>query len=402
MNKNFIILGMFRSGTTMLARRLSVHPNIHCASDPFFQFYKALRNAAYDHAWSSYNYSDEPVCDLFSSMNPELDIFIERNLDIYSLNIGAKDLSHLKERIIEYTMRDSPKIAENINDINAKNYGECATQLFQITEKSYYNKSITAYGFKLTFAESLAMSSIRGRTEIPVIFLFRNPCDIQLSQTASSLIESNKYPILYVIRKWRDSVRVYFDFKEKHPLFLLRLEDFIKNPEKKLSQIAEFLNVPVDLDLMDPKLMKNDNNVKWEINTSFTKQISITKKDLYSKCKDELEFIKIACCPELYLLGYINYKEFNDLCEKSLYLLIKLAKVIKDDDIYDWFSKTNSCNLYRLNERQLSREINRIKYAKTIIDSGSLHDEKAASRFGMEYMKNNLLSTPFMKDENKL
>ena len=43
MNKYFIS-GMFRSGTTMIARMLHANPNIVCASDPFAPIFKSFRN----------------------------------------------------------------------------------------------------------------------------------------------------------------------------------------------------------------------------------------------------------------------------------------------------------------------------------------------------------------------
>ena len=44
MNGNFLVSGMFRSGTTMFARMLHANPNIVCASDPFAPLFKSYRN----------------------------------------------------------------------------------------------------------------------------------------------------------------------------------------------------------------------------------------------------------------------------------------------------------------------------------------------------------------------
>ncbi|MFW6289777.1 MAG: sulfotransferase [Mariniphaga sp.] len=42
--ENFFITGMFRSGTTLLARMLNTHKDIACASDPFRPFFNCFRD----------------------------------------------------------------------------------------------------------------------------------------------------------------------------------------------------------------------------------------------------------------------------------------------------------------------------------------------------------------------
>src|SRR5688572_29832929 len=41
---NFLVTGMFRSGTTLLARMLHANRNLICASDPFAPLFKSYRN----------------------------------------------------------------------------------------------------------------------------------------------------------------------------------------------------------------------------------------------------------------------------------------------------------------------------------------------------------------------
>ena len=43
-NNKVFISGMFRSGTTLVARMLASHSEVVCASDPFLPLYKHIRN----------------------------------------------------------------------------------------------------------------------------------------------------------------------------------------------------------------------------------------------------------------------------------------------------------------------------------------------------------------------
>ena len=63
MNQLFIT-GLFRSGTTFLARALNAHPELSVASDPYFEFWKLLRNKWYGGRDAEFN-TAAPLSDYF-------------------------------------------------------------------------------------------------------------------------------------------------------------------------------------------------------------------------------------------------------------------------------------------------------------------------------------------------
>ena len=62
--KRLFVTGMFRSGTTLLARAFNAHPSISFASDPFFEFFKHARNTYYTGKEEDFD-SNQPLSDKF-------------------------------------------------------------------------------------------------------------------------------------------------------------------------------------------------------------------------------------------------------------------------------------------------------------------------------------------------
>jgi len=95
-NTILFISGMFRSGTTLLARMLNAHSHIVLASDPLFEFFKSFRNEVYRQNNIQIN-SDTPLGANFKSDHNFIKKQIE-NAD-FTLDMKFTNLDELSERI---------------------------------------------------------------------------------------------------------------------------------------------------------------------------------------------------------------------------------------------------------------------------------------------------------------
>ena len=102
------ITGAFRSGTTLLARALSVHKDITIASDAYFQFFKAFRNEIFH----IHNYTDfddnSPVSDNFFS--PFLGVNKYIYTSTFNIPIKHQDIKKIKENIATFCEVHAPKL----------------------------------------------------------------------------------------------------------------------------------------------------------------------------------------------------------------------------------------------------------------------------------------------------
>ena len=88
------ISGMFRSGTTLLARMLNSHPSICVASDPFASIFKSFRNEiAIEHIGSKYD-KDSPYDDYYYSNQHIFTSIQKRCLELPLVNHNIDEIQN--------------------------------------------------------------------------------------------------------------------------------------------------------------------------------------------------------------------------------------------------------------------------------------------------------------------
>ena len=90
--KYLFVTGMFRSGTTLLARSLGAHPKIISASDPYFEFFKHIRNIFYGNIFAKLHDPKSPLDDNFLKLPFLKSDFRNAFPDIYFNNEDIKTL----------------------------------------------------------------------------------------------------------------------------------------------------------------------------------------------------------------------------------------------------------------------------------------------------------------------
>lgn len=310
--KHIITMGTFRTGSTFLTRALSAHKNITVVSDPYFQFFKALRNEIFIREGCADFDKESPVSDNFYSE------FIEVNSKIrnYSLKIPIQhnSLEEILDNIGRRAKRELPKIAPLLGDVKAKTYGELFVQLIKLLKRAYGEANTLYCGFKVNFAEQFLEVLLNTFPELRCIYLVRDPRAIVAShytayKNRKKGLNRANYPLLYIIRQWRKSFVYLLDniAREKN-VFLLRYEDMVAHPEKRFQQICAFLNLDYDSAMCDASRYKDEDGKQWRQNSSYGSSRTISKSFI-NKWKEvltgeEIQLIEDLCFPEMELLGY--------------------------------------------------------------------------------------------------
>ena len=194
----FFLTGMFRSGTTLIARMLNSHPAVACASDPLAPVFKEIRNAAARKLGCGGLDPDAPLGDYYfdaaeqSLMRAVQDWPLQESLGIAD---RAGFLSHVADRARPF----SPLLADRIGELKGDTAGEILTAGRTLIAEVYGNASTHLTGFKETWAVEFVPLFLKHFPEARVIILIRDPRAV----VASKLGRDEKYPVLFMARHWR-------------------------------------------------------------------------------------------------------------------------------------------------------------------------------------------------------
>ncbi|MFY0690135.1 MAG: sulfotransferase [Cyclobacteriaceae bacterium] len=344
---HLFITGIFRSGTTFLARALNSHPNLNVLSDPFFEFYKFLRNQYFLKIDPSFD-PKQPLSDYFCSrIATSADITNFHN-NLFELRIDETEVESLKESIIKSSALFSPQLINYINQLHSGSAIEVYEQLMIIAQKSYPKPKSQFLGTKQVWTDEFVEPLIKqGRKCIQII---RDPRAIIASNRKSS---TGAYPILFLIRQWRKSV-AYACHNEHNPdLLILKYEDLIQDSEISFRKICEFLQVPFSRYLIDPKKYKDGKGEPWKQNSSHGTSTKINNSFL-DKWKsilstEEASIIEWLCGPEMHLFGY---KSFNSKMPMAIENFNE-----ESNNIADWIKAYP----YFLNKIEIEKEKERLR-----------------------------------------
>ncbi len=350
-SKRLFITGMFRSGTTLLARALNAHENISFASDPFFEFFKYIRGQYYVKKYKNFD-MDQPLSDKFledSQFNSKF------TSDFLGIKLGQEDSKIFLERIFQATQAFSPAIIPLLKKIKIgkeRKVENILNDLVELIMEAYPKRNMEVVGFKEVWLEEFIdpLLQIPGFYSLQII---RDPRAIMASNKRSS---GGKYPILFLIRHWRKSVAYSMINQVNKRYFRVKFEDLIEEPEKSFRTICQFLKIKYSPNLVDFNKFKNGQGEQWYQNSSYSsfkkskefnqKTIDKWKKNLSS---NEIKMIELLCKPEMKYLGYeLSSTEFN----------CKMLLDYKDDEekFADWIKQYN----FKLDNEKMEQEIVRI------------------------------------------
>ena len=387
-NSILSISGMFRSGTTLLARMLHSHSKIIVASDTMAEFFKSIRNEQYIENGININ-PTFPFDSNFNDNNSSLRNIIE-NSD-FDIPIKCINPQELIQKIKVASEPFSPIFTSNLNEvfISDKNYLDLFTRLLDTIEKSYYKQEAEVLGFKTVWTEEFQSVFLNTFSNGKVLFIIRDP----RSTIASSFaIHNHRYPLEFLIRQWRKSVFYALMFTEisqkfKDKCILIKYEELIQNPHLSITKILNFLDLKLEKSLLEPSNFRDGKNEKWVQNTSYDspkEKFNTTNMEKWKQILpiNIIKFIEYSCYPEMLKLNYLpEYTKLSDIEQAPIYPLDDVSQIA------EWIKKfysieeiikpkwQNSINQQEFKRNQIYLSKNRTKFSNNDIKNFFINED---------------------------
>lgn len=304
------VTGMFRSGTTLLARMLNAHPQIAFASDPYARVFKAFRNAVavktfgedqVDHAAPLDDYYFYPRKQTLMRQ------IQQTTLDLSTDNI---DVEALQQQVKQASAPFSPAIAPHLNRLQGKTFTELFANGLNIIDTTYGNDTTQMLGFKEVWTGEFVPHLLETFPQAKVLLVVRDPRAV----CASKNVLEEKYPWLFLMRQWRKLSTLAWiyqqpTFAHHDRVLVFRFEELIQDPETWIKTFCDFMNIEFHENLKDPTTFVDGGGKPWQQNSSHfegkqtfnTKSISKWERTL---TEQQIQFIETGCFAEMKLLGY--------------------------------------------------------------------------------------------------
>lgn len=324
-SKHFVVAGMFRSGTTMMARMLHSNPNIICASDPYAPFFKIFRNKIASRKWNDFD-ANSPLNDYYFDPDQNL-LFQEIQKSDFSLKIDRKEVVELQKRIRSHCPSYSPKIFPFIDSLDGETYEEVFFSGLKILEKAYTKPSATVLGFKEVWINEFApLIQKTGDQNAKILFIIRDPRAV----IASNFSSGATYPLYFLIRQWRKlAVMALHNTMQTNQSRIFLYEDLVAEPEKTARSMCDFLGVEFVTNMIDPESFVDGSGKPWVQNSSYETS-SKSNARIFDKSANEkwkkvlsqqvVSTLELFCGFEMDLFGYTRTKSlektnFNPISE---------------------------------------------------------------------------------------
>ena len=357
------VFGMYRSGTTVIARSLAGEKNIAFASDPIRPFFNHYRTKLQKKIkFNDIEESSRPLGNYFNSDSKYIEHLIQCD---FSEKVSIKELNKIRDDVIKQGAIYSPKFIESLKkNINFKslNFSEELKFYLALIISSYGNKKTSIVGFKEVWSIEMALPILNLLGNMAkIIVILRDPLDI----ITSSVKGSANYSILTLVRQWRKQVVFYKLLKKLYPnsVQLINYEDFCETPEYTLKHVLENL-ITEPIEFFSSKLKPiDDNGNLWIKNSSYLKKksINIDKNSIGSYKKNlkssEIEWINYLT----HMCSYKKYNHYNDIPK------IPISDFPKRNinNVTEW-AKIDIHNLEQKNlKKELQIEHNRVKKMKS-------------------------------------
>lgn len=331
MMKCFFIMGIFRSGTTLLATALSTHASLLVAWQPFWLFFKACRNK-----WIEKNAGRKPdpkypLGDLPMNLQWDRESF-SRIFDL--IEFDKNDIDGLILQIREYlsqneeTMNRHMKPASLVSHLHGIDPGKGGDVLVQLMDRlgawgskecGPTKEGAGIVGIKETFCVDFLEPILTfDGFQAVALHIIRDPRSVVASRNYGRYVESvgSKYPLFFIIRTWLRSVATYIRCRDKDNYLMLKYEDLVRNPEAEMNRICKALRIEFSPALLHPDAYRDGRGNQWISNSSFGNTGGIHNGSV-NKWKEvlsaaEVELIEYYCQPEMEALGYqVTTKPFD-------------------------------------------------------------------------------------------
>jgi len=346
---------MGRSGTTLIEKLLSNHPEIDILSQPFPLVFVSVKAIFLETLGIKQYYVLNDDIQNRKYEQSDFDTFLA------NLNISKEDIANVFIKMKQYSGQYTR--VQNCNlDMNDKYFHnmqeiyEESFNLFNVRNKRYQGSKETMCEEFLPYLCNNGVKSI---------VIVRDPRDVVAS---ANYPKKDKYygykkPTLFILRTWRKSIE-YVRLLRSNPNFhYLTYEGLVANPYGVLNQITTDLGViPFERGCFDNGIYDRDGK-PWMANTSFNSQTSFISSQsvgIYGNVLSdkEINYIESICKYEMEMLGYSMItrpnkaiiRHFRDYgIDESAHLNKNLSSL--DDNIeqeikrYERFKNIDTCGL---------------------------------------------------------
>jgi len=305
------IFGVARSGTNLLARSISTHPQAMIVLDPLMPLFKAWRNLTAEPVAKARHYPFDPQCpfqDFY--FDPTGAAFLDAMLNASS-SLPLELSLHLKTSICERTALEDPRLANALRDLEGNTIKQIFSSVLNISAsyaKLDGKNHLTWVGLKEVWTVEFANSLAQSFPTAKFLIIHRDPRAVVASLIAlMSQHPSQAAHTISYMRHWRKQVSVTHqlvtDATISPRLLSLRYEDLVAEPVSWLTKIGQFL------DLENPSCMLNDlHGGKWQGNSSFGVSDGINP-NAAERWRNYLPLalqatVEFHCAPEMAMLGY--------------------------------------------------------------------------------------------------
>ena len=334
------VTGMFRSGTTLLARMLNAHPDIALASDPFLPFLKHLRDeVAREAIGERAPVPQGPLADYFAD-TPGLTLF--RAVQQASLDrpLSAAEWSRLLPIVRAYAEPFSQHLAVRFHELRGATFRELYLNMLQLTRAVYGEGTARYAGHKEVWADEFTPALHRAFPQLKSIHVVRDPRAV----CASKNVAADKYPWLFLIRQWRKLASLAWIAADDSPYrpnaLLIRYEDLVHDPAATAERICAFLGVESAAAMIDPNHLRDGDNTSWRRNSSYgdlTQERSISSKgaERWKRVLSdaEVELIEQLTFPLMSLFGYEPVTRPSTRLNNAMILS---APQVAADELTEW------------------------------------------------------------------
>ena len=344
------ITGLYRSGTTLVEKILSNHPEICIGSQPFPFLYFQIKKDFY---WQKG----------INRVYPLDHLFLEEDYTLEELNNFIEIHSYSKQRIQEifYSMKGyighwTPELNSLAGKLKGGTFLEIYSQLSQLLFTLFEKKTLKGIGVKEIYCEEFMPFLLANNRK--VVLVIRDPRDIITSLNFGKGVEytGKIRPTLFTIRAWRKSVSFAIACADNPNFFLIKYEDLVKDPWSTLRQLTHFLDVPdITSHIFDHGIYDQFGKI-WKGNSSFGNYSFIDDSSL-GKYKDSLgpdliNYIETLCGAELDYLKYKTIFGRDKLNNKALRSFKEPFDITREDFEGDYSHSRNNIEV----------EIQRLKY----------------------------------------
>jgi len=264
------ISGIYRSGTTLLARLLNAEAKIASASDPIRPFFNGYRSRLeYELKGEVTSKYFRPLNDYYKGNQNYLEKLVASN---FSENIEFKDPYLLRREIYEAAMPFSKSFAEALRkekrSVGIKWVDELNLYL-RIIHSVYGSQDTKVIAFKEVWAIEMAfpLFNLYGKN-MNLVSVIRDPRSI----LASSIKAAGNYPIVYLARQWRKHIMFSYFLKQMFPknVHLVYYEDLCKRPKEVYLETFSPIMSNVGENITNIPKAKSEEGKLWKQNSSFS------------------------------------------------------------------------------------------------------------------------------------